>query len=71
MISYKRRWIIYTWMANQNLDDLIHKEDLELVNEIGGLGVCYCIDQIDDYMLIMFKQYQIRVSVNNKAITRK
>ncbi|WP_158974305.1 hypothetical protein [Cellulophaga sp. L1A9] len=56
----KNQWIYYPWLINNDLDHLVHHNDLT-DSRINGLGVVLCIGQEDNYIKIRANNFELRV----------
>jgi len=63
MTEYVNKWIYYPWLKNNQLDELIHKDD---IISIEGLGVVECIGIEDGFLKVRNKNYVVRV--NHKGV---
>lgn len=64
MEDFLNKWIFYPWLKNSNLDELIHPDDL---NKISGIGVVYCFDLSDGYLVVKDKSDFYRVKLEGVA----
>ena len=55
------KWINYPWSPNQNLDHLIHPDDLKDMKG-QGIGIVLCLEDIEEeFIKIKSKSFIIRV----------
>jgi len=60
MIEYLNKWILFPYLKNNDLDYLIHQDDLE---KIYSLGLVKCIGVVDDYLKVKDKSGVYRVKL--------
>ncbi len=58
MLEFVDKWILYPYLKNNDLDYLIHKDDLTKVN---SLGLVKCIGIEGDYLIVQDKNGIYRV----------
>jgi len=60
-MELKNKWIYLPWLKNNDLDHLIHSEDLKHL-PIDGLGIAKCVNEEENgYIKIKIKELELRV----------
>ncbi len=65
---YSGKWIFYPWQKESELDHLILKEDLLKANDLGGIGICFCTEELEDWLKVKYKSQVIKVSKKNSGL---